>query len=162
MGNKLIELKQGNIFDVIDNFDFVIIFGHIGLNQLKYYWDNFRKNSSEKLPDNPFQQKINKLKIQNKFFWFISEEINHGYSDDSLILLIFDIIKFSSENQIKRIVFNGAQDTDHGTNSEFNQNSDDKRCLQTFYYFKQQIAEQKYQGDLLLISLSDSFDKMKL
>lgn len=156
----MIKLKKGNVFNEFQHCDFIVIFGHLELNELRYYWDNFRENNLLELPKDPFFNKINKITINNKFIWFVSEEENHGINDISLDNLIYEITKFALENGLNKIVFNGAQNINHWLNSTFNQTSDDERVSHIIREFSNQFASQKYLGDLVLISLSDSFEKL--
>ncbi len=159
-GGYMIQLKKGNIFDEIKNCDLIIIFGHLGLNQLKFYWEEFRNSNLNKLPNDPFQKGINKISFQDKQLWFVSGEVNHGLSDQSLNKLIEDAVHFAIKNSLSSIAFNGASNIDLGFDTAKNQKSDAERVSHIVSEFNNQFKLQLYTGDLILISMSDSFEKV--
>jgi len=153
-------LSQGNIFEVIDTpqAELAIVFGHIGFNEMHQRWTVFSAHHSQLAGvSDPFTELSNgpKQLSDGKWLWFVSEEENHGMSDDGLVNALGTALSWASKQYIKSVITNGVANTDHGRGTSQNRQSDEQRAHFLVTYAT--AAEQKYGLTIELISLNDVF-----
>jgi hypothetical protein len=154
-----IEYEQGDIFQVgmREKRDMMVVFGHIGLNQMNLMWGQFRKESeSFSNVDDPFKTFVDKPKEYRpgKWVWFIGPTRNHGMSDRKLTEVLTAALLWADKKALRRIITNGIMNTDHGTSTAANKSSDANRVA----LIKKIVGEHKHKFDSLkLISLNEAY-----
>ena len=154
------QLSQGDVFEVVDasRAELAIVFGHVGFNVMRQCWKIF----SARHPDlagvqDPFADLTEEpIKLSDgRWLWFVSEEENHGMKDGALKNVLDTALSWASSQRLKSITTNGVANTDHGSDTAHNRNSDEQRARFLITYAS--AAEQKYGVDIELISLNDVF-----
>ena len=134
-GGTMLEMAQGDIFKagLEEHRDLIIVFGHIGFNQIKYYWDQFRTNLREfKSISDPFvtcpDQPINYTHNGNThYIIFVNASKNDGMSDETVRAALDTALEFAHTNSLETVITNGIANTDRGTNTASHIESDNKR-----------------------------------
>jgi hypothetical protein len=157
---KLI-LAQGNIFEQNENFDLIIVFGHIGFNQMSVAWSEF-KVKYKRISDisDPFINEMSFIQYtNNKFFCTINEKENHGIGINDLFIKLAQILDKALKNKIKSIIFNGASNIDKTTNSIKNRNSDNQRAKLIINFLTVNYVVNECFEKICLISLNDIYKR---
>jgi len=132
-------LKQEDIFegDFSQEESLVVVFGHIGFNEMSTSWRNFSFNIEElsQIQD-PFRSIPNKpIKLNGGcWLWFVPEGENHGIATDQLEETLNNIFEWVKENTISSVTTNGVSNTNHSTNTILNRESDDERTRYLLKY----------------------------
>lgn len=153
-------LKQGDIFERLQEHDLAIVFGHIGLNHMALSWRMFsRAERTLAHIDDPFSTMPNKPQriSSGQWLWFVAEERNHGMTDDQLKGALDRALLWARREGHGRIVTNGIADTDHGTETQANRASDDRRVRLLIDYATQKEIEANGTLCIELVSLNDAF-----
>jgi len=134
------------------------VFGHIGYNEMREYWMSFREHVPvwTDIAD-PFDELAGSQHEYRPGQWiqFVAEQRNGGMTDERLTELLDDIFHVAEQKKLKMVVTNGIADVDHGSNTEANRLSDDRRTQ----FLNQVIVEKEQTGnfEVTLINLNDVF-----
>jgi len=149
---------QGNIFDIAEQYELTIVFGHKGLNLLSIPMTEFlsKHNKIYGISD-PFQEIPNMaVKYEpDRNIWFMPEEEMHGISDERLKIQLKSIFDWASSNGCKTILFNGAQCIDYKKNNIVENKERVQLIEQLIYEFDKN--HNGYFKEVCLISLSTAF-----
>ena len=143
---------QGDMFEVgiSGDYQFILIFGHMGFNELGAHWNNFKDgNRNFKNIGNPFDTLRAPTKFDEKWIQFIAAQENHGMEDSTLEQKFRETFEWMEVHGLKKIITNGIMDTNHSTNTIENQENDDTRVK-----FIETICSQHPKLDITLISLN--------
>ena len=150
--------SQGNIFEATERAQYAIVFGHIGFNEMSYYWNNFRhchrklqlvRDPFKELEGNPFEWS------SGKWLQFFSAQDNHGMTESQVASALGAALEWASRNDITSVVTNGIANTDIGRNTASNRRSNVRRAAWLHDYASR--LEQEYNITIQLISLNDIF-----
>ena len=151
---------KGDIFEVgfKERFDLIVVFWHVGLNFLRFYWDNFRSgHSSLAAIDDPFSdlgEKFTEYASGGKYIVFVSEVKNNGMSDSDLSKAFKRVFEHGIKLGLKTVITNGVSNIDHSTNSAANALSNRNRVV--FIRSLLSPYETNFKK-IMLINLNDSF-----
>ncbi len=152
------KLLQGDIYDqaLTRVYDAAVVFGYIGLNAMGSSWMSVRKRVTEWTAiDDPFKQsRMMRVHAKTPCWYFVADEENHGLSDEHFIASFNQCLTEAQERGCKRIITNGACDTDLGQDTAANQRSNRNRV-----HLIQKLAEE-WEGrglEISLISLNEAF-----
>ena len=151
---------QGDIFAASNerHADLAIIFGHIGLNEMRLSWRSFAdrmprlahiRDPFSEMPCEPYQYS------DGRWLWFFSGCDNHGMTDAQLESALEQALSWAQANDLRTVITNGIANTDHGHDTITNRQSDDSRVR-----FISGLAgnhERTKKVDITLISLNDAF-----
>ena len=149
---------QGDIFQAAARVQLAIVFGHVGLNEMRHRWVAFASSQPQlRQVRDPFTELAGHPVewSQGKWLWFVPEEQNHGMTDTQLAHALEVPLAWASQNGINSVATNGVKNTDHGKDTRANRLSVDRRVAWLRDYATQ--AEQKYGLTVELISLNDAF-----
>mgnify|MGYP001485738117 CR=1 FL=1 len=154
-----VQYGQGDIFrvGVDDNYDFIIVFGHVGLNEMAVAWNAFRQRFRVRFGpiDDPFRVVRGPVEFKpGRWIQFFGEEQNHGISDSLLRRTLESALAWASEKKLQTVITNGIANTDHGTNTALNRASDDRRAI----FIESIVRDRQHEfASIMLISLNDAF-----
>ena len=154
------QAHQGDIFEhaLTHDHDLVVVFGHVGCNQLFPHWRRFARHVPgwewmqdpfSDLSDRPYLFSIGRWMV------FVPDEENSGMDDAALQALFAELGRFAREHGLRKVLTNGIADTDHGRYTLENRRSDDTRARLLWNLACAWECEQDAQ--LTLISLNDVF-----
>ena len=153
-------LKQGDIFERLHEHDLAIIFGHIGLGHMALCWRKFNRaeRTLAHIAD-PFSTIPNKPQriSSGQWLWFVPEGQNHGMTEDELKGALDRALSWARGEGHRRIVTNGISDIDHGTDTQANCASGDRRVRFLIDYATQKEAKSNGTLYIELVSLNDAF-----
>lgn len=149
---------QGDIFQfgIDKNCDFILVFGHVGMNEMANTWNRFRVGLSTELSaiNDPFHDIHGPVLFSpGKWIQFVSERENHGMADEDLKHCINEALGWAARSGLKRLITNGIMDTGHGIDTAHNRSSDDRRVI---YINKLLSNHEKEFESITLISLNDA------
>ncbi|OYV28932.1 MAG: hypothetical protein B7Z81_15415 [Acidocella sp. 20-61-6] len=149
---------QGDIFEVgyNDGYEFLLVFGHIGINEMREKWHRFRErfDTLRQIQD-PFNQLEKPLQFATgRWIQFVSERENHGIGFSELAKIIDDTFKWTVTQGLKTVITNGVRDIDHGRTTVQNIASDNRRVREL-----SDLLEKKSHGfeKIMLVSLNDAY-----
>jgi hypothetical protein len=154
------QFLQGDVFEAINTSraEFAVVFGHIGFNEMSQRWADFSTCHPQlaRVRD-PFADLTNGpiALPDGRWLWFISEEKNHGMTNEHLVNALDAALSWASRQHIQSVATNGVANTDHGRDTMHNRQSDEQRARFLIAYAT--AAEQKYGVSIELISLNDVF-----
>ena len=153
-------LKRGDIFQRLQGHDLAIVFGRIGINHMACCWRKF--SSAERTLSHvhdPFSTMPNMPQriSSGQWLWFVPEGPNHGMTDDELKRALDRALSWAQVEGHRHIVTNGISDTDHGTDTQANRASDDRRVRLLVEYATQKEIESNGTLRIELVSLNDAF-----
>ncbi len=155
-------MRRGDIFERLHEHDLAIVFGHIGLNLMDVRWRNFSE-SEETLAHiyDPFSTMPNRPQriSSGQWLWFVPEGRNHGMTEDELRGALDRALSWAQGEGHGRIVTNGISDIDHGTETQANRASDDRRVQFLVDYAIQKEREADGTLCIELVSLNDAFTR---
>lgn len=155
-------LKQGDIFERLKEHDLAIVFGHIGLNVMAPYWKRFKRTEPTlEFISDPFSELPNKPHrvSSGHYLWFVPAGKNNGLTDDQLRSALDSAFSWAKKEGLRSVVTNGISDTDHGTDSEANRLSDDRRVRFLVDYAKQKEESADDNFTIEFVSLNDAFER---
>ena len=152
--------SQGDIFTLFatKQIDVAIVFGHIGLNEMNLYWEEF-KNAHDNFAEirDPFLEIPERpVCVSNdQWLWFVPEKENHGMTDDQLVSAIEKPIGWALNHGLTKIATNGIINIDHGSVTLRNRESVDRRV----HFLAALVSDHEQNSSLSieLISLNDAF-----
>ena len=123
---------QGDIFAANDerNTDLAIIFGHVGLNSMGFFWRKFVETAPHFFHiRDPFTELSGQpiSFTDRRWLWFFPAADNHGMPDAQFASAFKQALTWAQANGLRTIITNGIRDIDHGINSVENRRSDDRR-----------------------------------
>jgi len=152
------KIAQGDIFQAASRVQLVIVFGHLGFNEMRQCWEAFKRNKGQlsQIQD-PFMDLAGRAVewVPGKWLWFVPEEQNHGMTETQLANALDGALAWASQNSIGSVATNGIANTDHGNNTADNRRSDEQRAAWLEDYARK--AEQRYRMAIQLISMNDVF-----
>ena len=153
-------LKQGDIFERLQEHEMAIVFGHIGLNNMASCWRNFSRaeGTLANIAD-PFTTMPNSPRriSSGQWLWFIPEGQNHGMTEEEVQGALDRALSWAQAKGHRRIVTNGVSDIDHGTDTLANRASDDRRGRFLIDYATRREAKSNGTLCIELVSLNDAF-----
>ena len=153
-------LRRGDIFDRLREHHVAIVFGHIGLSHMAVCWRKFSRAERTLVHiADPFSTMPNKPQriSSGQWLWFVPEGQNHGMTEDELKGALDRALSWAQANGHTRIVTNGISDVDHGTATQANCASDDRRVRFLVDYAAQREAKSNGTLCIELVSLNDAF-----
>jgi hypothetical protein len=156
-----IQYARGDVFKVgcDEGYDFILVFGHVGLNDMAVTWRDFRSRFLKqfKAVDDPFSSIGGPVMFSpGKWLQFVREEENHGMSTQRLRQVVDAAFGWAAESGLRSIITNGIMDTDHGLVPANNRASDDRRVR----YLDELVHGHEHNFDSIkLISLNDAFTR---
>ena len=151
---------QGDIFQeaLRNEYDLVVVFGHIGLNCLNLDWKHAQKHVDEwqgvRDPFRTYANSVSKITGNTKFWRFVAEEKNNGMTDQRLEEVFQTLVAWAGEQHCSRIITNGIKDIDHGFVPIENRRSVEKRVK----FIDELMRSYEQDGfEITLISQNDAF-----
>lgn len=126
-------LNQGDIFAAtVDNqCELTIVFGHIGMNDMSRFWQDFA-GTQPKLDrvHDPFSEISGRpVEFQERqWLWFVPDGENHGLTNSQLTAVLKDALTWGAGKSVKSVMTNGIANIDHGIDTTSNQASDNARA----------------------------------
>jgi len=158
------QFSQGDVFEAVDTSraGLAVVFGHIGFNEMRQCWSTFSTRHPQLAGvRDPFINLVNDpIQISDgRWLWFVSEEENHGMTEEHLVNTLDAALSWASTQHIKSVATNGVANTDHGVDTVHNRQSDEQRARFLVAYAT--AAEQQYGVNIELISLNDVFVRVQ-
>ena len=154
----MIQTSQGDIFQAAQRVQLAIVFGHIGFNQMTWYWRDFvEENPSLRHISDPFTT-LHGNRVEwspGRWLWFVPAQENNGMTDLQLTRALDAAFAWASAKRIKSVATNGIANTDHSGDTAANRRSHEKRAAWLIDFAK--AAEQKHAINIELFSLNDIF-----
>ncbi len=150
--------SQGDIFEAATRAQLAVVFGHVGLNEMRYCWERFAaKHPQLGHVRDPFTELAGRAVgwSAEKWLWFVADQQNHGMTDPQLTAALDAALVWASREAVTSVATNGVADTDHGRDTADNRRSDDRRVALLADHAAR--AEVKYGLAIELISLNDAF-----
>jgi hypothetical protein len=122
---------QGDIFPTAINKDqLILVFGHIGFNEMTKTWNAFRDRvpAFANIPD-PFRDRPGPRQINpDQWIWFVREQENHGMTDDMLGGVVRTVFDWAQSMNLSTVITNGIEDVGQGPDVQANQENEDRRA----------------------------------
>jgi hypothetical protein len=156
-----VEYAQGDIFQVgpEEGYQFLLVFGHIGLNDMTSAWKQFQKRYAKKLGfiDDPFSHNPDPILFSDgKWIQFVPEATNHGMGLKQFQEVIDASFGWAAQKGLTSVITNVVKDTDHENSTVENKASDDRRVKHIDEYVRKYL--QNFDS-IKLISLNDAFTR---
>jgi len=150
--------SQGNIFEAASRVQLAIVFGHVGINEMRRYWRRFVEDLPRlsrvhdpfrELADNPIEW------TTGRWLMFVAGKENHGMTDQQLSESLGRAFTWAQQHSLCSIATNGIAAVDHSGITDHNRESDKQRAQWLINYATQ--VEQEHKISIELISLNDVF-----
>jgi len=155
-----IEYEQGDIFQVgsDEGYDFMLVFGHIGLGEMAQTWSSFKKRFPNLRDiDDPFRHVDRPISFSSgKWLQFVPEETNNGIGVENLRQIIDTYFGWAAKTGLRSVITNGVKDTDHGRTTALNRASDDRRVKYIDELVRRHLPNFE---SIKLISLNDAYTR---
>lgn len=154
------DLIKSDVFDtdLSNESQLIVIFGHIGFNELAISWNKFCHDKEELRgvtdPFDEFEKKPKKL-TGKCWLWFLPAAENNGIATEDLKQHLDNVFSWVKENEINKVITNGIMDTDSSADTISNRTSHDGRASFIIKYMDS--IEKSTECSVTLSSKNDVF-----
>jgi len=160
----MVTTRSGDIFSTadIEKFDLAIVYGHLGYNFLRDYWNHFSiefpifQSVTDPFEDERFNSRYFEYK-QGQWIIFRTHYAGIGISDADLKRQLETDLAWAHGMGLKTVITNGARNIGSIPNKVHNRLLDDSRTQ--FLIGLVTTLQRKYPLEITLMSLNDVFTR---